>query len=410
MSTFVGRTEELEALAQVAATSSGPSAAVVTGPPGSGKSRLLSEARSRASGVRSLAVVGFEPERDVPLAAAAGLLRALADVPDHGEILDALVLGSHGRGMHIAAGARTVEPIRIFEAARRAFGTIEPVLLVIDDLHWVDERSLSLCHYLIRAASDSRQRLAVLAATRAGDRGEELVATLPADRVRHLNLGSLSRPEGVALAQALDPQMDPAVAGDLWQRAQGSPFWLEELVRHGQAAQGLRQVLTVRLRGAGPDASALLAVLAVAGRQLSLVAAAELLGRPGDRVEAALHELLQRGLAVASGGEARLAHDLIRAAALAELPDETRLRLHRRMAIRLVHQGGKDLPLLREALEHRRAAGLPVIALASRMARSPQRRLLGQDGLHQLAVLADEADALAPETVALQADVAGPCL
>jgi predicted ATPase len=48
MQTFVGRAGELEALMELAATSGpGPAAAVVVGEPGSGKSRLLAEARGR---------------------------------------------------------------------------------------------------------------------------------------------------------------------------------------------------------------------------------------------------------------------------------------------------------------------------------------------------------------------------
>jgi DNA-binding CsgD family transcriptional regulator/tetratricopeptide (TPR) repeat protein len=405
---FIGRTQELRALAEVIATSGGPAAALVTGVPGSGKSRLLAEARRLAPRVPSFAVVGFESERQVPLAAAAGLFRALVAVPHHGEALDAVVFGSVADGPAAEArpDAGTFEPLRIFEAARRALRTVEPAVLVIDDLQWVDDLSLSLCHYLVRAASESSQRLAILAATRPGGPGDELFDSLPEGCLDRIDLGALDREDGTALAQALDPELDAEAAGTLWRRAQGIPFWLEGLVLYGQAGDGLQQILTRRLRGAGRDAAMLLGTLALSGRPVSVGAAAEVLDHRPERVEAALGVLVERGLAEMHEDGALPAHDLIRATAVAQLPKEARLRTHRRLAARLERDAGADLQLLRLALEHRRAAGLPVLRLAMKMASSPQRRLLGIDGAEQLGALADEGDALTPDTVALHAGVA----
>lgn len=408
MSAFVGRTQELRTLAKIVATSAGPSAALVTGVAGCGKSRLLAEALGLAPRVPSFAVVGFESERHVPLAAAAGLLRALVAIPRHGDALDALVFGSVAEGPAAEArpDAGTSEPLRIFEAARRALRTVEPALLVIDDLQWVDDLSLSLCHYLVRAASESHQRLIMLAATRPGGPGEELFASLPEACLHRIDLEALDQEDGTALAQALDPGLDAEAAGALWQRAQGIPFWLEGLVLYGQAGDGLQQILTRRLRGAGRDAATLLGTLALAGRPISVAAAAALLDHHPERIEAALDVLVERGLAKMHEGAAQPAHDLIRATAAAQLPAEVRLRIHRRLAARFERDAGGDLQLLRLALEHRRAAGLSVLALAERLATSPQRRLLGTDGVEELGVLADDADPLTPETIALQANVA----
>ena len=400
MSVFVGRVDELETLAGIARTASAGEAALamVVGEPGSGKSRLLAEARSRAALEHTFSVLGYEPERNVPLAAAAPLLRTLTEVPRDGPLLDALLFRPG------AAGA--LEPVRVFEAAHRAFRALQPALLVIDDLQWMDELSYALCHYLLRAARDSRQRLAVFAATRPHDKGTELAEALSADRVTVIELSPLSREEGVQLARALDPGLDRSRAVQLYEQARGSPFWLEALVRRGDAVAGPAQFLTGRLRGAGADAGALLSLLAVIARPVDLAEAAAFLAWPVERVDAALGDLTVRGIAIRPGATARLAHDLIREAALGGLPEEPRRELHRRLAERLELEAGDDLRQLRQALEHRQAAGLPTLGLALRLVNTPRRTLLGPDGLRLLAAVADETDPLDDDALALQEEVA----
>jgi DNA-binding CsgD family transcriptional regulator len=305
-----------------------------------------------------------------------------------------------------ASNAAPLEPVRVFEAAHRAFRALEPSVLVVDDLQWVDELSLALCHYVIRAAHESGQRLVVFAATRPGASGVSLADALPPERVRSIELGPLSREEGIDLVCGLHAELDRGLAVELWQRAKGSPFWLEALARAGGSVAGLSQVLTMQLRGAGADAATLLALLSVAGRPLSLPDAAALVEWPLPRLEGALRELRDRGLVVEAGGAAWLAHDLIREAAVAELPDEARRRLHHRLAERLELDAGSDLRLLGRALEHRRAAGLPTLDLALRLARSPQRKLLGPEGLRLLAGIADEADPFGADALVLHEGVA----
>jgi DNA-binding CsgD family transcriptional regulator len=399
MKVFVGRTAELEAMAEtVAASSAGPAAAIVLGEPGSGKTRLLAEARSRTGLAYSFAVVGYEAGRAIPLAAAAGLLRSLAAVPKHGPYVEELAFGSHE--------PVALEPVRVFEAAHRALRELEPALLVVDDVQWLDELSLALCHYLIRAAYDSEQHIAVFAASRLDESGSALGENLPRERVVRIDLGPLGRDEGVELALALDSGLDSAAAAELWERAQGSPFWLEALTRTGGSGAGTDQVLTPRLRGAGLDAAVVLGVLAVAGRPIAVSDLDALEGWPPARVEDAVAELVRRGLVSESAGTLRLGHDLIREAAVAGLPEDARLDLHRRFAERIEREAGDDVQLLSEALEHRRAAGVSTVDLALRLSSSPRRTLLGLDGLHLLGGIADESDPLDPDSLALDEEVA----
>lgn len=399
MSVFVGRVGELAELRDVArGSTTGPAAAVVVGEAGSGKSRLLAEAREQSSLPQAFAVAGYEAERLLPLAAASGLLRSLAATRPHGAQLDRLLYGERT--------ASEFEPLRLFEAAHRAFRAVGPALLVVDDIQWADELSLALCHYLTRAAYESKQRLAIFVATRPGGAGPSLVDALPPDRVAVLDLGPLARDEGVELALALDPALEPGRGSALWEQAQGSPFWLEALARAGAGGGDLAQLLTHRLRGVGADAGVVLAILAVTGRPIALDLLDVLAGWPAERVRDSVGALLGRGVIVETSGGVRLAHDLLREAALAEIPEDVRRQVHRNLASLVEREAGDDVRLLREALEHRRAAGLPALDLALRIARSARRMMLGREGLRLLAEIADHADPLDVTAASLLQEVA----
>ena len=273
----MGRTAELEALVETVsrATVGGPVAAFVVGDPGVGKSRLLAEASRCVDVPYRFSVVGYQPEREVPLAAAAGLLRTLAESPGDGERLEAILFDSSPR-------TPALESVRIFEAAHRAARPLEPALLTIDDLQWVDGRSLALCHYLVRAARDHDQPLTIFAAARSAGGGREFLGwleqALSPERVTSLEIGGLGREEGVELVREVAPALDDAAAAEVWQEARGSPFWLEALARTAGDDPDPARLLPARLGGAGADAMSLLAVLALAGRPLSVEDAGAVMG------------------------------------------------------------------------------------------------------------------------------------
>ena len=406
MSVFVGRVNELAALGEIAAAAAGGrvAAAVVVGDPGSGKSRLLSEVGARARLPKQFGVVGYEPECDVPLASASELLRALADATPHGARLAALAYGTDGKE------GSPLEPLRVFEAAHRALRAVGVALVLVDDLQWVDELSLALCHYLVRAAEANQQPLALIAVARPSPNEASFLASLaqvlPGERLRQVELGPLADAEALKLAKALAPTAGDDAARELVEKSGGSPFWLEALVRSGGAEIDAGRLITARLRGASTEAVALLALLAIAARPVALADAAALSDWEAEQVEQAARELVARGIVVESAGMLRPAHDLIRAAAGREIPDDRRREIHRLLGDWLARTGGSDIRRLREAVAHRHAAGVPSLDLANRLVRSSQRTLLGTDGVRLLAAIADEADPLDAEVLALQEGIA----
>ncbi|HEX6208344.1 MAG TPA: LuxR C-terminal-related transcriptional regulator [Actinomycetota bacterium] len=394
---FVGRARELEALEAVLRTvehAEGPAACLIEGDPGTGKSRLLEEALARTD-LEHLSVLGYEPERNIPLSSARSLLSRLDLVEHHGPV-------------DLGVFADAPDTLRVCEAAFRAIAGRERVLIAVDDLQWVDDATRGLCHYLLRAAAAEGHTVGLLLATRPSVEATTFATAVERLlRLIRIQLAGLDREEGIELAAALAPGLDREDAVRTWERARGSPFWLGALLAAG--GTDVRVLLENRLRGLGAQQGRLLSLLALAGLPLEPDEAADALGVEVRRAEEAIDDLVRAGLAVHGQDGVSLAHDLIRTAAVERVPDASRATIHAGLARVFEHRGAGEANLL-EALDHRREAGLPSLDLSLRLATSPRRRLLGDDGLARLAAVADqhepeEAAALMEHLVSLAAEL-----
>ena len=292
------------------------------------------------------------------------------------------------------------EPIRLFEAAHKAMGALGRTLIVVDDLQWIDDMSVALLHYLLRAAHMSRQPVALVIASRrspvATTLAGSLRSVLGASRVRTIELGPLDREAGVRLAREVAPQLDETRAGALWEAASGSPFWLELLATSNDAEADLGRVIADRLGSITTDDAAVLSVLVVAARPVTVDDLAGIQGWPPARVERTAPGLERQGLVQRSFATLTVAHDLIRDAVASILTVEQTRHLHDRIATWLERTGADDVHVLLQALEHRHRAGKPVAVLAARLAAAPGRRVLGTAGFERLAAIADAAVATDP--------------
>ena len=193
---FVGRTRERRLLdGLVASVEGGGSAGVIIGEPGIGKTALLAQV-ARTSRARVLRVRGSQGEDVLPFAVAADLLRPLArhfaDLPPTQaqalEVALALSDGPAPNPLAACAGA-----LGVLAAA----GDEEPLVILVDDAHWVDVESARLLAFVARRLST--EHVVMLFAIREQTAG----AALPAWDLPTLRLTGLSPADCLELGRRL---------------------------------------------------------------------------------------------------------------------------------------------------------------------------------------------------------------
>src|SRR4029079_1360412 len=146
-------------------------AVALVGEPGIGKSRLLAElrARSQARGHAVLSGVSSELERDVPLSVFVDALDDHLTRLDPGglRMLDDGVLAELAQVFPATRGlSRTPPPAAQHERHRshpsiraliKPLGGSIPLVLILDDLHWVDPASTELIDLLVRRPAGARR-------------------------------------------------------------------------------------------------------------------------------------------------------------------------------------------------------------------------------------------------------------
>jgi class 3 adenylate cyclase/tetratricopeptide (TPR) repeat protein len=322
---FVGRELELAQLKRfLEQVESGRGQVVaVTGEPGIGKSRLLVECRRRIEGEGMTWVEGHclsygaaipyqlvldvlrsncgITETDTAEAIAqkvrSGLLAVGMDAKRDGSVLLHL-LGVRNDGAAAAPSnpeafkARSFEVLHRFclEGSRR-----RPLVLVLEDVHWIDTISEEFCGHLARQIVDAR---ILLLATY---RPEYRPPWAELSNAREILLRPLSRDDGLHVVRSVlrEEQLAGPLADEIVVKADGNPLFLEQLALHaGEAEQHsdlavphtIHGVVMARIDRLPEAAKELLQLAAVIGREFSLRLLRAVWNRHGP-LEAALREL-----------------------------------------------------------------------------------------------------------------------
>lgn len=390
---FFGRATELEQLGttqKLAFTEPRLQTALVAGEAGIGKTALIAQAAKRAHTSATTVLMGHcDEDLTVPyqpwIEALSHLVEHLGTgcldtlTPLHRGALARLIpaLGGQGTRGDDLDSERAVLMHAIQMLLAQA-SVDDPIVVVLDDLHWADTASLQVLRHLV-ASADAIPVL-VLGAYRQTDLGAEHPLTaLLADlhrqpgitRILLAGLDDASVVELIATAAGHD--LDAAgvrLAHELRRETDGNPFFTGELLRHltesGAVSQGddgrwvargevgeialpgsVREVVARRVLRLGPEAGRILSIASVIGRDFSL----DVLARAAERTEDDVLDVLEvaAAAAVVTEPEAtpwafRFSHAIIQHTLYQDLGASRRGRTHQRVAEAI------------EALEHDDAA------------------------------------------------------
>jgi DNA-binding CsgD family transcriptional regulator len=340
----------------------------ISGEPGIGKSRLLSELGARAAR-RDHTVLsgrGTELEREVPFAA---LVEALDDFlrslgPRHLEALTERLPHLAGVFPAFADGATSrtglaAERYRHHRAIRALIEDLaadRPLVLLLDDVHWADPASVEAIAHLLRRPPSAGALLAL--SFRAGQASSVMTDALQGaareTSAEQLTLGTLTEDEAADLLAGV-PESERA---RIFIETGGNPFYIEQLIRapspeasndvdepdRGGAVQIPAAVLAAigeELRRLPIEARRMLEGAAVAGEPFEPELAAEAAGLDPGRALELLDELVLRDSVrpEPTPRRFRFRHPLVRRAVYDSIPPGRLLASHGRTAAALEELG-----------------------------------------------------------------------
>jgi DNA-binding NarL/FixJ family response regulator/tetratricopeptide (TPR) repeat protein len=292
---------------------------LVEGDAGVGKTRLVQEFADQAA--RDGATVLF-----------GGCLQLEADIPY--AAFDEALPGEFFTG----TADRAAEFRRVAETIANAG---QPVVLVLEDLHWADASTRDLLVFLQRALRHAP--VLQIGTHRTGEvGGDHPVAGMVAELARlphteRLRLAPLDSDETTALARGLlgvEPGREMVKV--LLSRAEGNPFFTEELIAawpaRGEVPQTVREVVITRLARLTEGARQLSRLASVIGRTVAHDLLAELAELSEVDIVGSVRDLVHHGQLVAGEDGYAFRHALIREAIYADLLPGERRDAHARVA------------------------------------------------------------------------------
>jgi DNA-binding SARP family transcriptional activator/pimeloyl-ACP methyl ester carboxylesterase len=361
---LIGRDAEMQQLREAfdRLPADGGGLFAVVGEAGIGKSRLVEELATHAEQHTARVLLGraYESDQILLFGPIVDALRNGQAARDH-ETLEALGPVWRGELAHLLPeiGDRRADPLpaqvdyrRLFEAIVRLLAQLaarDPLLLVLEDLHWADELSVRLLAFLARRVRTQRILVVVTARDEELPDAPLLRRTLEdlrrSAQVVWLGLGALSRRDTEALVAMLTPPGAAPRAGPLaeqvWRASEGNPLVAVEMMREvqeGELPEGAmlpprgRDVIRRRIERLTDRSRSLLTAAAAIGREFDFDLLRHTCELSEETTAQGVEELVRRRLLTAVGERLGFTHERIREVAYSELPPWRRRHLHRRIA------------------------------------------------------------------------------
>jgi class 3 adenylate cyclase/tetratricopeptide (TPR) repeat protein len=358
---FVGRAQELETLKRALARAvdeRSPQLATILGPPGIGKSRLAREL-IQSSGAQILVGRCLSYGQGItywPLAeivSQVGDLRSVLDDHPEARLAASRIAAALGPAQTAVSSEEIAWGFRILvESLARE----NPLVVVVDDIHWAEATLLDLIEYVASFARDARLLLLGVARPDLFERRPGWAA--PKSNATLVTLGPLAEEETETLVDELRRVSDETKSRIVG-AAEGNPLFVEQLLAmHADEANGelaipptLQAVLAARIDGLGPEERVVIERASIEGRRFHRGSVADLVPeqvRPlvGSHLMTLVRkELIRPDRGALPGDDGfRFGHILIRDAAYDSIPKRLRAELHERIADWLESRHGADAP------------------------------------------------------------------
>lgn len=332
----------------------------LVGEPGIGKTRLLEElaCEIQSTGGYVLWGRGFEAEILRPYGAWVDAFQAMGATEFLNE-LRALVLN--------ADSAATLNRGRLFDMAAQfivKLGETAPVLVVLDDIQWLDETSIAFLHYVARLLSHRHPIWFACAA-----RKREIETNLPAykfiqalhreHRIQTVEVAPLNYQHTFALAQAVGCEID---CDQVFANSGGNPLFALEIARNQIQSDGaspgtLETLIQGRLFHLDEATRNVVSWAAALGRSFNPTILAKIVDLPLLRLLTTIDELEQHGIirpSSAMDGETAydFAHDIVRQVAYEQFSQPRRKLIHTHIAQTLNVIASPTTQLINDVAHH----------------------------------------------------------
>jgi DNA-binding CsgD family transcriptional regulator len=395
---LIARQRELHLLdACLTSASSGQAAAVlIRGESGMGKSRLAETLIEQARRSEVLVALGHctpVSGGELPFGPFVEMLSQIAAAPDSlekvagttWELLRA-VLTVSGPSSGVASPDVGLERSRLFTSVLRVFHHLserQPVMAVVEDIHWADSSSLDLLNYLARTAGQERLLLVLTCrddALAQDPNTRRAIGELSrADMSREIHLKPLTADQVRQLLATSDVQLPATQHNKVVDLCDGNPFIALELAAHdeieGAHTEALRHALLGPVDELPDDARFALHVAAVLGQYIPHEVLESSIESTGGNVAANLRLLTERGLLIAGDERYVFRHAILRESVVREMLPSEQMAAHRAavQGIRLSRRDGMPAGLAQLA-HHLVAAGEYMAALPAVMSAADYAR------------------------------------